>query len=109
MDFNREKFEKILHDKGGSFADAKEAEKAIRDCGGEVKGLGPRVLERQRGHVTRRGKCVEAVVGREEALVLDERRNKQDVPHEAHKKQNYIVNGPHEFLEYIPIGEPSPR
>ena len=102
-EFNREKFERLLHDAGGAFADAKAAERAIRDCGGDIKGVEARVIERVRGAVTKKCKCVAAVTKVEEALVLDERKNRQETPHAAHAKQNYTVNGPHEFIEYIPI------
>jgi hypothetical protein len=107
MSFDRERFEKILHDAGGAFETREAAERAVRDCGGEIKGKEPRVIERQGGHVVRRGEALSIITAIEPEVVIDERSNKQPVYHAAHARQNVTRNGPHEFIEYVPIGEPA--
>jgi len=105
MAFDREKYQKILHDKGGFFADRKEAEKIIRDCGGAVKGVEPCVMQRDGGHVTRMGECVAMITAVEAEMVLDERHIKQEIARDKHQNQAVTRNGPHEHLEYVPLKE----
>lgn len=105
MAFDREKFAKILHDSGGFFTDRKTAERAVRDCGGAIKGVEKCVMERDGGHVARTGECVSIITAVEPELVLDERGIKQPVARSAHDKQAVTHNGPHEHIEYVPLHE----
>jgi hypothetical protein len=107
MSFDRDRFQKLLHDAGGAFADRATAERAIKDCGGDVKGTEKRVVERDSGHVVKMGECLSMVTAREELQVINETgRKNQDGMLLDEKQRNVVRNGPHEFIEYVPIGEP---
>jgi hypothetical protein len=121
MAFDREKFEKLRRDRGVAVTEARKTRggwkdvtvyyfkteadlrRAMKECGGELKEVQPRVTERVDGEVVSTGRVGACITKVEAMQILDERRTKQPFQHKFHEKQNVTVNGPHEFLEYVPI------
>ena len=59
---------------GGGFASAKQAERIIKDCGGDVKGVGPRIVKHSAATSPRWGTASKTITAIDAEMVLDSAR-----------------------------------